>query len=601
MLKIPLGPGQFVLSLALLSSASLISAQPAQPSNDCMRFVADVTIPDGTQVRPGATIEKTWRLLNCGQTTWDGYHALRSDGRLGPEVLDVPVTPPGATADVTTAIQVPDTIGQYHALYRLMGRDSSLGGFTVVVDAAECSPTPAVEAESGSPLTAQVLLPSNSDLPGQWCLVGSDGDTTWSSKKLNSAEYSSPRRAQFWASLWPSSEYAEQALRGLPKDVLFTEAGGIQKLDSGAWNSGDAVGKRQVWSDSVTGFAGADYLIRLDNVLLWTRVSGGVDQRTDLDQQARAFAETQVERVRENQASAPVPSAVASATPDEVYTAVLESPIRPEELPGSLTNVDLRALHPSFEPSQPQPVGVVEVLASGPRHDGDGVYRQLYVVYPSVVDAEDAFDAFSGIAYAYVPRRPAFPTRCTSVGLMQNGCAVLVGNVLVYGVAEGIDLGPGMSNLVPGGPGADELAAAGVTHLQSVLGGLPWTTAAPRPRATPSPTAPVAIPAFTPTPGSSSGPSPAAATGAQLLAQKECVACHTIPGVPGATRFAGPDLAGIGSRTKIASGTVSINGPKDLERWLLNPSDVKPGTIMPNLGLSNDETTRIVAYLETLK
>jgi cytochrome c2 len=601
MLRIPLGPSQFVLCLALVASPVLISAQPAQPANDCMRFVADLTIPDGTQVTPGATIEKTWRLLNCGQTTWDGYHAVRSAGSLGPEILDVPVTPPGTTADLSIAIQIPDSIGQYDALYRLVGRDSAFGGFTVVVDAAECSSNQALRAQAGSPLGAQALLPSNSDLPGKWCVVGTDGDTTWSSETLNSAEYASPRRAQFWASQWPSSDYAEQALRGLPKDVLFSEAGGIQKLDSGAWNSGDAIGSRQVWSDSVTGFAGADYYIRLDNTLLWTRVSGGLDQQTDLDQQARAFAETQVERVRKNAASAPVLASVSSATPNEIYTALLERPIQPGELPGPLTNANVRALHPSFESSQPQPAGVVEVSASGPRREGDGVYRQLYVVYPSVVDAEDAFGGFSGIAYAYVPRRPAFPTRCTSVGPMQNGCAVLVGNVLVYGVAEGIDLGPGMSNLVASGPGADELADAGVKHLQSVLGGLPWTTATPRPRATPSPTAPVTTPTLTPTSGSTSGLSPAAVAATQLLAQKGCAACHAIPGVPGANGSIGPNLTGIGSRTKIAGGTITINGPEDLKRWLLNPPDLKPGAIMPNLGLSNDEATTIVAYLETLK
>ena len=43
------------------------------------------------------------------------------------------------------------------------------------------------------------------------------------------------------------------------------------------------------------------------------------------------------------------------------------------------------------------------------------------------------------------------------------------------------------------------------------------------------------------------------------------------------------------------------NGPDDLKRWILNPPAVKPGTAMPNLGLTDDEATKIVAYLETLK
>jgi len=38
-----------------------------------------------------------------------------------------------------------------------------------------------------------------------------------------------------------------------------------------------------------------------------------------------------------------------------------------------------------------------------------------------------------------------------------------------------------------------------------------------------------------------------------------------------------------------------------LKKWIMNPPALKPGTTMPNLGLSDDDATKIVAYLETLK
>jgi cytochrome c len=94
---------------------------------------------------------------------------------------------------------------------------------------------------------------------------------------------------------------------------------------------------------------------------------------------------------------------------------------------------------------------------------------------------------------------------------------------------------------------------------------------------------------------------PAAAAGQTLIAQKGCGGCHTVPGVPGANGVIGPNLAGVASRTTIAGGAVPNNGPDDLKRWILNPPAVKPGTPMPNLGLSDDDATKIVAYLETLK
>ena|SRR5215510_3406142 len=96
--------------------------------------------------------------------------------------------------------------------------------------------------------------------------------------------------------------------------------------------------------------------------------------------------------------------------------------------------------------------------------------------------------------------------------------------------------------------------------------------------------------------------SPAQAQQAQqLIVQKGCGSCHTIPGVPGATGNIGPNLSGVGSRTTIAGGAVPHNGPADLQRWILDPPSVKPGTAMPKLGLTDDEAGTIVAYLETLR
>jgi cytochrome c1 len=96
-------------------------------------------------------------------------------------------------------------------------------------------------------------------------------------------------------------------------------------------------------------------------------------------------------------------------------------------------------------------------------------------------------------------------------------------------------------------------------------------------------------------------PGTPAAEGQMIIASKPCVGCHTIPGVPGATGQVGPNLAGVASRTKIAGGAVNNTGPDDLKKWVLNPPAEKPGTLMPNVGLTDDEANKIVAYLETLK
>src|SRR6266851_1448390 len=137
-------------------------------------------------------------------------------------------------------------------------------------------------------------------------------------------------------------------------------------------------------------------------------------------------------------------------------------------------------------------------------------------------------------------------------------------------------------------PGAPAPAPAAVAPAAAA------TSAAVPPSATAPP--PAAAPAA---PAQPAGASPA--DGAALIQQKGCGACHTIPGIPGATGNIGPNLAGVASRNRIAAGAVPNNGPDALKKWIMNPPALKPGTAMPNLGLTDDEATKIVAYLETLK
>src|SRR5215475_8031014 len=43
---------------------------------DWIRFVADVTLPDGVPVYPGIALKKTWRLKNIGTCTWTKSYKL---------------------------------------------------------------------------------------------------------------------------------------------------------------------------------------------------------------------------------------------------------------------------------------------------------------------------------------------------------------------------------------------------------------------------------------------------------------------------------------------------------------------------------------------
>jgi cytochrome c oxidase subunit II len=95
--------------------------------------------------------------------------------------------------------------------------------------------------------------------------------------------------------------------------------------------------------------------------------------------------------------------------------------------------------------------------------------------------------------------------------------------------------------------------------------------------------------------------------GQQLVAQKGCVACHTIDGYHPSFAVGGPDfpsLTNFGLRTTVGAALVD-NTPENLASWLRDPQAMKPGNRMPTLWQPNDpnreeEIEAIVAYLLSL-
>lgn len=78
-----------------------------------------------------------------------------------------------------------------------------------------------------------------------------------------------------------------------------------------------------------------------------------------------------------------------------------------------------------------------------------------------------------------------------------------------------------------------------------------------------------------------------------------CGSCHVIPGVSGARGLVGPPLTQFAQRAYIA-GEVPNNG-EFLVRWISVPQAIEPGTVMPNLGVTEGQARDIAAYLYTLK
>ncbi len=128
--------------------------------------------------------------------------------------------------------------------------------------------------------------------------------------------------------------------------------------------------------------------------------------------------------------------------------------------------------------------------------------------------------------------------------------------------------------------------------------------------ATARPATPTAIPTATPhpaatatarliarpaTPALATDPAAAARGKAIFLSTVGCALCHTIDGL--STGDQGPNLTHIASQPYDSLP----NDPPFLRRWISNPQAIRPGTLMPDLGLTSAQVNDLVAYLETMR
>ena len=81
-------------------------------------FVADITIPDNTEVPGGQTFTKTWRIMNTGTCVWAWDYTLSyySEERMDAgAAVPLAVTYPGQVADISVELTAPNSIGVHRS------------------------------------------------------------------------------------------------------------------------------------------------------------------------------------------------------------------------------------------------------------------------------------------------------------------------------------------------------------------------------------------------------------------------------------------------------------------------------------------------------
>lgn len=88
-------------------------------------------------------------------------------------------------------------------------------------------------------------------------------------------------------------------------------------------------------------------------------------------------------------------------------------------------------------------------------------------------------------------------------------------------------------------------------------------------------------------------------SGQEIFVRAGCAQCHGTQGrLETGTVRAGPDLAGLANRRRIAAGTL-VNGREQLRRWIEDPQQIKPGSLMPPSVLDPQEMEALLDYLQS--
>jgi len=143
------------------NSGSVVGPGGGAAACDEAAFVADVTIPDGTEIYPGTLFTKTWKLSNAGTCAWTtDYQVVFSSGNAMGAAATYKLAAtvaPGQTVDISIEMTAPAENGEYtgnwvlkNAAGQAFGIGKTVGPFYVQIKVASTLATPTV---TGTPPT----------------------------------------------------------------------------------------------------------------------------------------------------------------------------------------------------------------------------------------------------------------------------------------------------------------------------------------------------------------------------------------------------------------------------------------------------------------
>lgn len=119
------------------ADSGAIQAVPTPACVSNLSYLEDLTIPDGTQVFAGQSLDKRWLVENTGSCNWDDRYSLRlvSGSSMGAsEILALYPARGGIQASIRIELTAPNEPGAYRSAWQAYDPQGQPFGDPIYID-----------------------------------------------------------------------------------------------------------------------------------------------------------------------------------------------------------------------------------------------------------------------------------------------------------------------------------------------------------------------------------------------------------------------------------------------------------------------------------
>lgn len=124
-------------------AADLFRPSPTPACFDGLTYLEDLSIPDGTLVGPGESLDKRWLVQNSGSCNWDAGYALQlvaGPALEVPEIQDLYPARSGSTATIRIIFTAPSEPNTYRSAWQAYNPQGEIFGDPIFIEVTVVNP-----------------------------------------------------------------------------------------------------------------------------------------------------------------------------------------------------------------------------------------------------------------------------------------------------------------------------------------------------------------------------------------------------------------------------------------------------------------------------